>query len=186
MYYEINEELCKRGHEQNHLITDYKPGSTTASYRAAVDAFAAKCEAAKQGCRPGHEAKLDALADCYARRLAAYYNDSAANNARHVSWFVAGPSNYNMRAHEKWSRREERLREEWNAIQRMEDEISRAAGDPSTILSGDPEAVEQLQAKVERLTLAQDTMKAANVHYRKHGTMDGFEMSPAGRFRPMP
>ena len=46
MYYEINEELCKRGHEQNHLITDYKPGSTTASYRAAVDAFAAKCEAA--------------------------------------------------------------------------------------------------------------------------------------------
>ena len=30
MYYEINEELCKRGHEQNHLITDYKPGSTTA------------------------------------------------------------------------------------------------------------------------------------------------------------
>ena len=27
MYYEINEELCKRGHEQNHLITDYKPGS---------------------------------------------------------------------------------------------------------------------------------------------------------------
>ena len=178
MYYEINEELCKRGHEQNHLITDYKPGSTTASYRAAVDAFAAKCEAAKQGCRPGHEAKLDALADRYARRLAAYYNNSAANNARHVSWFVAGPSNYNMRAHEKWSRREERLREEWNAIQRMEDEISRAAGDPSTILSGDPEAVEQLQAKVERLTLAQDTMKAANVHYRKHGTMDGFEMSP--------
>ena len=178
MYYEINEELCKRGHEQNHLITDYKPGSTTASYRAAVDAFAAKCEAAKQGCRPGHEAKLDALADRYARRLAAYYNNSAANNARHVSWFVAGPSNYNMRAHEKWSRREEKLREDWNAIQRMEDEISRAAGDPSTILSGDPEAVEQLQAKVERLTLAQDTMKAANVHYRKHGTMDGFEMSP--------
>lgn len=164
MYYEINEELCKRGHEQNHLITDYKPGSTTASYRAAVDAFAAKCEAAKQGCRPGHEAKLDALADRYARRLAAYYNNSAANNARHVSWFVAGPSNYNMRAHEKWSRREEKLREDWNAIQRMEDEISRAAGDPSTILSGDPEAVEQLQAKVERLTLAQDTMKAANVH----------------------
>lgn len=135
MYYEINEELCKRGHEQNHLITDYKPGSTTASYRAAVDAFAAKCEAAKQGCRPGHEAKLDALADRYARRLAAYYNNSAANNARHVSWFVAGPSNYNMRAHEKWSRREEKLREDWNAIQRMEDEISRAAGDPSTILS---------------------------------------------------
>lgn len=143
-----------------------------------MDAFAAKCEAAKQGCRPGHEAKLDALADRYARRLAAYYNNSAANNARHVSWFVAGPSNYNMRAHEKWSRREEKLREDWNAIQRMEDEISRAAGDPSTILSGDPEAVEQLQAKVERLTLAQDTMKAANVHYRKHGTMDGFEMSP--------
>lgn len=22
MYYEINEELCKRGHEQNHLICD--------------------------------------------------------------------------------------------------------------------------------------------------------------------
>lgn len=88
MYYEINEELCKRGHEQNHLITDYKPGSTTASYRAAVDAFAAKCEAAKQGCRPGHEAKLDALADRYARRLAAYYNNSAANNARHVCVWV--------------------------------------------------------------------------------------------------
>ncbi len=178
MYYEINEDLCRRAHEQNHLYTDYTPGSTTASYRAAVDAFASKCEAAKQGCRPGHEARLDALADRYARRLAAYYNDQAANDARHVAWFVAGPSNYNMRAHEKWSRRDDALREEWGAIQRMADEISRAAGDPSTILSGDPEAVEQLRAKVERLTMAQETMKAANVHYRKHGTMDGFAMAP--------
>lgn len=172
-YYEINEALCRRAHEQNHLITDYAPGSTTASYQAAVDAFAAKCEAAKQGCRPGHAEKLDALSDRYARRLAAWYNDHAANDARHVSWFVAGPSNYDLRAHDKWSRREDALREEWQAIQAMESQISKAAGDPSVILSSDPEAIAHLRAKLEDLEAAHTAMKEANAYYRKRKTLDG-------------
>lgn len=173
MYYPINEALCKHAHEQNHLISEYVPGSTTESYKKAVDAFCAKCEAAKKDARPGREESLDALADRYSRRLAQWYNDSAANDARHVAWFVAGPSNYNMRAHERWSRREDALRAEWERIQKMENDIRKGAGCPDVILSGDPEAVAMLREKLERMEDQQARMKAVNAYWRKHHTFDG-------------
>ena len=178
-YYKIDEELCRRAHEQNHMLSDYKMGSTTASYRAAVDQFAAKCEEAKRDCLPGREDKLNALADRYAKRLAKYYNDMAANDARHVAWFVSGRSKYNMHAHDKWSRRNEALLQEWQEIQEMENAIHSQAGNSGIIRAGEPNAEERLQAKLDQLCAEQEAMKAVNAWYRKHKTLDGCpELTP--------
>jgi hypothetical protein len=52
----------------------------------------------------------------------------------------------------------------------------------SAISSDDPEAVQKLQAKLEKLTASQATMKAVNAWYRKHKTLDGCpDLSPAVR-----
>ena len=43
MYYEINEEAARRGHEAYSMF-DYVEGSTTAEYRRMVDKAAEICE----------------------------------------------------------------------------------------------------------------------------------------------
>lgn len=182
-YYPIDEDAARRDHENHHMITDFRPGDLTADYRAAVDAFYSKCEAAKANCRPGREKQLDDLADRYARRLADNINAQSRAGARHVAWFIAGPSNYDMRKQEKYSSRMDTLFRERQAIDDMEKEIDRAAGDPSIILSGDPDAIEQLTDKLHRLEAAQETMKRANDYWRKHGTLDGFPDLPADFIR---
>lgn len=41
------------------------------------------------------------------------------------------------------------------------------------ISADDPQAIQKLEAKLEKLQAAQDTMKAVNAYYRKHKTLDG-------------
>ena len=47
MYYEINEETARRANDMNSM-RDYRPGSATAEYRAAVDEAAALVEPLEQ------------------------------------------------------------------------------------------------------------------------------------------
>ena len=61
--------------------------------------------------------------------------------------------------------------EEWNDIQGLLDKI-RSTG-MGGISADDPQAVQKLEAKLEKLQAAQDTMKAINAYYRKHKTLDG-------------
>lgn len=171
-YYPINEDAARQDHV-NHHMSDYQPGTATASYRAAVDAFTAKCNAAKATARPGHEKQLDALADRYARRLAENLNAQYSAGSRHVSWFISGPAGYPMNKHRKYEARMDTLFAEYEQIQKMTADIGRAAGDPSIILSGDPEAIDQLTDKLRRLEAAHVVMKNANDYWRKHGTLDG-------------
>ena len=41
------------------------------------------------------------------------------------------------------------------------------------IRQDDPQAIPKLQKKLAGLEKAQETMKAVNAYYRKHGTLDG-------------
>lgn len=51
---------------------------------------------------------------------------------------------------------------------------AKAAEQNSAISSDDPQAVEKLKEKLQRLQKLQDHMKTVNAYYRKHGTMKGF------------
>lgn len=44
----------------------------------------------------------------------------------------------------------------------------------NAISSDDPEAISKLEAKLAECQADQEKMKAANAHYRKHGTMKGY------------
>ena len=69
MYYPIDENTARLAHDMMSM-SDYKPGSATAEYRAAVDKAAALVERRKAATSPFYHDKLDALLDLYARRLA--------------------------------------------------------------------------------------------------------------------
>ena len=181
-YYTINEGAARRANDVNSF-SDYKPGSATAEYRQMVDKAVEIGERQKKRVDPMYHEKIDSLVDTYARKLAKNMNSSFSIEARVPSILITGGSNFPVRKKEKQNAARDRNMEEWNDIQGLLDKI-RSTG-MGGISADDPQAVQKLEAKLERLQAAQDTMKAVNAYYRKHKTLDGCPNLSAERIEAM-
>ena len=170
IYYTINEGAARRANDMNSF-SDYKPGSATAEYRQMVDKAVEIGERQKKRVDPMYHEKIDSLVDTYARKLAENMNSSFSIEARVPSVLIAGGSNFPVRKKEKQNAARDRNMEDWNEIQGLLDKI-RSTG-MGGISADDPQAIQKLEAKLEKLQTAQDTMKAVNAYYRKHKTLDG-------------
>ena len=170
MYYTIYESMARRANNA-YSFSDYREGSTTAVYRQMVDDAAALAERCKQGRGEAAAAKIDALLDRYARRLADNINARNRNTASCPSVLIAGPANFPTRKKARQNAREDSLMREYQEIQHILHQI-RITG-TGGIQSGDPEAVRQLEEKLARLEKDHSAMKSANAYYRKHKTLDG-------------
>lgn len=170
-YYEISEESARHGHEMMSM-RDYKPGSATAEYRAAVDEAAALVECKKKSVSPFYHDKLDGLLDRYARRLAEWTNAYNRNRASCPSILVSGGSNFPVNKKRKQNAREDSLWQEYKEIEGILDKI-KSIGTGAVDLA-DPHALEILQDQLQKLQSRLDTGKAMNAYYRKHKTMIGF------------
>lgn len=169
-YYTINEGAARRANDVNSYY-DYKPGSATAEYQQMVDKAVEIGERQKKRVDPMYHEKIDSLVDTYARKLAENMNSSFSIEARVPSILITGGSNFPVRKKEKQNAARDRNMEEWNDIQGLLDKI-RSTG-MGGISADDPQAVQKLEAKLEKMQAAQDTMKAVNAYYRKHKTLDG-------------
>ncbi len=170
-YYEINEETARNAHYCVHM-SDYKPGSATASYRAAVDEAAALVENKKARVSPFYHDKLDALLDRYARRLAEWTNAYNRNQASYPSQFISGAGGFNMNKHNKQQAREQTLWKEYDEIKGILSKI-KAVGSGAVDLA-DPNAREMLADQLQKLQSKLDESKAMNAYYRKHKSFEGF------------
>ena len=170
-YYEINEETARRAHEM-YSMSDYRPGSATASYRASVDKAAELVTAQKAKISPYYHDKLDALLDSYARRLAQWTNDYNRNGASCPSVLICGPANFPTRKKQRQNAREETLWAERKTIDALLDKIRTVGSGPVDL--ADPHAREMLQDKLQQLQALLDRDKALNAYYRKHKTFAGF------------
>ncbi len=182
IYYTINESAARRANDMNSF-SDYKPGSATAEYRQMVDKAVEIGERQKKRVDPMYHEKIDRLVDTYARKLAENMNSSFSIEARVPSILIAGGSNFPVRKKEKQNAARDRNMEDWNEVQGLLDKI-RSTG-MGGISADDPQAVQKLEAKLEKLQAAQDTMKAVNAYYRKHKTLDGCPNLSAERIEAM-
>ena len=169
-YYSINEGAARRAKEMNSF-SDYQPGSATAEYRHYVDEAFALAQEQKKRVDPMYHEKIDSLLDTYARKLAANMNHGYEIDARVPSILIAGGSNFPVRKKEKQNAARDSNMQEWQYIQGLLDKI-RSTG-MGGIRQDDPQAIPKLQKKLDGLEKAQETMKAVNAYYRKHGTLDG-------------
>ena len=170
-YYPINEDTARNAHYMVHM-GDYKPGSATASYRAAVDEAAALVEAQKAKVSPYYHDKMDGLLDRYARRLAEWTNDYNRNQASYPSQFISGAGGFNMRKHNKQMAREDSLWKEYDEIKDLLHKME-SVGTGAVDLA-DPHAREILTDQLQKLQARLDRNKALNAYYRKHKSFDGF------------
>lgn len=171
-YYEINEETARRANDVNSM-RDYRHGSATEEYRAAVDKAAALVQAQKSKISPYYHDKLDALLDRYSRRLADYYNAYYRNESACPSILVCGGSNFPVRKKQKQNARRESLWQEYKEIDAILDKIRSIGTGPVDL--ADPNAKDILSNQLERVQKSLERAKALNAYWRKHKTFVGFE-----------
>lgn len=164
----INEQLARRAKE-NMSFSDYRQGSATAEYNAVIKAAREKIEAAKAKVSPEAQARLDRLLERYTVNYGNWVNKKNANGARHVSVMICGPSNYNMRAHEKYLSRESKLWDEYKDIKDIDSKISAIVHGDKIIKSDDANAIEKLKEKLAKAQEEHQAYKDYNAKARKEG-----------------
>lgn len=169
-YYPINEDAARRAKEANSF-SNYVDGSATLSYRRMVDKAAKIAEHQKERVDPEHHARIDALLDSYARKMADNINQANEIDASVPSVMIAGPANFPVRKKEKQNQRRDANMAEYTRIQGILDKIQSVG--MGGITSDDPNAREKLQKKLEAAEAMQDKMKQVNAYFRKHKTLDG-------------
>lgn len=169
-YYPINESLARRAKEMSSF-RDYAEGSATASYKRAVDEAAEIAEQQKKRVDPMYHEKIDALLDKYARRLAENINKENEIGTRCPSVMISGGSNFPVRKKEKQVAAWEANHRDYQEVQDILSKIKSVG--TGGISSDDPQALEKLKAKLERLVKHQELMKAANAAIRLKDTAKG-------------
>lgn len=169
-YGSIDEETARNAHYCIHM-SDYKPGSATASYRNSVSKAAQLVEQQKARVSAFYHDKLDALLNSYARRLAQWTNDYNRNQSSYPSQFIAGAGNYNMKKHNRQMVREDSLWEEYRQIEAILDKIRSVGTGPVDL--ADPHAREMLTERLNSQRQMLEDAKTANAYYRKHKTLEG-------------
>ena len=169
-YGSIDEETARNAHYCVHM-SDYKPGSATASYRNSVNSAAELVEQQKDRVSTFYHDKLDALLNSYARRLAQWTNDYNRNQSSYPSQFIAGAGNYNMKKHNRQMSREDSLWEEYRQIEAILDKIRSVGTGPVDL--ADPHAREMLTERLNSQRQMLEDAKTANAYYRKHKTLEG-------------
>lgn len=111
-YYPVSEKLAQM-HKEMISFDDYKPGSVTTEYRQYVD------KAYKAAESSSDPEKSLYLADCFAKRLARWFDDMNRNGASCPSILICGGSNFPTRKKEKQNARHDTLMKQYNSIMHM-------------------------------------------------------------------
>lgn len=165
IYYPLNDEQARIAHDMN----SFRPfRSDEEDYRASVDeAYAAADEVAEQ--MPERAERVYALADRFAKKYAEWLNKSYRIASMCPSIMVAGPANFPMKKKDKQNRARDNHLAELQAIIAIKERIEEIGYMTETIKAGDADAVEKLEAKIERLRAEHEAMKNANRGARAKG-----------------
>lgn len=162
----INEALAKRAKE-NVSFSDYKQGSATAGYNAEIAEIKRQIDEAKSKVSPEAQERLEKLFEWYKNAYATWINKHNANGANHVSVMISGPSNYNMRHHEKYLARENKLWAEYEELDNISHKIHAIVTGDKIIKSDDDDAIEKLKEKLEKALAEHQGYKDYNITARK-------------------
>lgn len=165
----INEQDARRAKE-NMSFSSYKEGSATDEFNTHIANITAEVNQAKAKVSEEGKQRLDALLQRYTSQYAQWINRYNANGAKHVSVMIAGPSNYDLKAHNRFMDRESKLWKEYDEFKDISYKISAIVDGDKIIKSNDPSAIEKLQEKLTKAQEEHARYKDHNAKARKEGT----------------
>lgn len=167
--YTIDEAAAKLANDYRSF-SDYKPGSASAAY-AAQCARAAEIAQRQKAKFPAMADRIDKLLDRYCRRLAEWTNKQNRIGCMCPSILIAGPDGINPAKKQKQMAAFDKNQKAFKALEAILHQLETAGS--GGIQSGEADAAEKLQKKLDALEAQRERMKAVNQFYRKHGTLDG-------------
>lgn len=168
-YYEINETLARQS-RSFWSFGEYENGSKTAEYKRQVDI----CYRLVEELPDDLKEKGEIIADRYARKLADWYNKQFRIEMMCPSVMISGAGNFPVKKKEKQNAAQDRHYQLYNEIQNIPNKIKQLLIGSNIIKSGDADALEQLNKKLEKAVALQEEMKSVNAYYRKNKTLKGY------------
>lgn len=169
----IDESTARIAWEGIHM-SGYEEGSATREYEAMCD-DARKAARAAEKRAPHRAEEIARILDRYEGRAADYINERNRIDAMCQSVLITGAGNFPTRKKARQNARMDAFyKKDWG-FDKMLRKLRTIGTEREAIKSGDADALDRLREKLEKLTTRQERMKAANAHYRKHKSMEGFE-----------
>ena len=171
IYNFINEDLAKRS-KGMWSFSDYKEGSATQGYQNECNIVYDLAEKVIQN-KPEYKEKVEMLAYRYIEKLANWYNKKFSIDLMYPSQMICGAGNFNHNKHNKQQEALKKHFESFNEIEAIKGKISNIETQKEAIKSGDADAIEKLEAKLNELETLQKRMKETNAYFKKNNTLKG-------------
>ena len=149
LFFTIN-ELTARAAKEANSMSGYVAGSATSEYQNMVNRVYDTVEKIKEK-KPNLAEKAQHMAERYSRKLAEYFNAYYRNEASCPSILISGAGNFPVRKKEKQNSRRETLMNDWKYLENYATKIEHLLTMEQPILSGDAQAIELLEEKLESL-----------------------------------
>ena len=140
---------------------DYKKGSKTAQYKERVDRAYELAEKIAEA-RPDQADRVFGMADRYSKKMAEYINRDIHIGCMCPSAMISGAGNFPVKKKKKQDQAWEKNRQFYSEIQGILNKMKSIFNGKDQILSGDQDAIEKLEKKLENLKDMQARMKEAN------------------------
>lgn len=170
-YYLINESSARLAKSMNSF-SNYKDGEATETYKYYCNKVYDVLDQIRE-LKPQLTEKGESMTDRYCRKLAEYFNDYYRNEASCPSIMISGGSNFPVNKKYKQNSRRETLHNTWKYLQGYAEKINHLLTQEQPILSGDIDAIEQLETKISQLEEEHKHKLYCNNYYKKHGTLKG-------------
>ncbi len=161
----INEETARRAKEMNSF-SDYKPGTATAEYTGQMDSlieiaeqFASKSRFIES--EPERITEAQSYINYYSRKYAEFINKDNEISCRCPSVMVAGPANFPTRKKEKQIAAWDANRKNYISMDDARYKLHYILIEDHPISGSDPEAIQKLQKKLDRLEANYAALKEA-------------------------
>ena len=167
----INEETARRAKE-NISFSDYKAGSATAQYTAQMEALTEMAEEYARKSRyieaePERIEEAQSYINYYGRKYAEYINKDNEITCRCPSVMIAGPANFPVRKKQKQVAAWEANSRNYISLDDARYKLRYILLQEHPINGSDPDAIEKLKAKLERLEKEYNEEKAEIAAERK-------------------
>lgn len=160
----INEETARRAKE-NISFSDYKPGSATAQYTAQMEALKEIAEDYARKSKyiteePERINEAQSYINYYGRKYAEYINKDNEITCRCPSVMIAGPANFPVRKKQKQVAAWEANNRNYISLDDAKYKLRYILLAEHPINGSDPDAIEKLKKKLERLEKEYNEEKA--------------------------
>ena len=165
-------------------MSDYKDGSATATIQQEMSEAAAALDVGLKRCLTDAQKEiLKSKYNAFLSGIVAYYESYYKNEASCPSALISGPANFPTRKKAAQNSRRDSLMQEYKRLQDLKDSLKGSFN--MSVSADDPQALEALKMKLEKLKQQHEKKIKINSYFRKNKSFLGCPEIPADKMQEL-